>query len=101
MARKFEPDRVVELGWRQGAILDRRLAELAWERAPERVSQGDHDHLLVTSSREWEVEGMAEPLEEAQPMDPKCLPPTGHGCESCRKTRPTGKSSPPWASSFT
>ena len=47
MARKCDPDRVAELGWRQGKILDRRLAELAWERAPERVSQGDRDHLLL------------------------------------------------------
>ena len=34
MARKFDPDRVAELGWRQGAILDRRLALLAWDHAP-------------------------------------------------------------------
>ncbi|MCY3809574.1 MAG: hypothetical protein OXG58_09175 [Gemmatimonadetes bacterium] len=46
---KFDPDRVAGLGWGQGAILDRRVAESAWEHAPERVRQGDQDHLLVTS----------------------------------------------------
>lgn len=49
MGRGFDRYRVVELGWRQGAILDRRLAKSAWEHAPERVEQGDRDHLLVTS----------------------------------------------------
>lgn len=49
MGRGFDRDRVAELGWRQGSILDRRLAESAWEHAPKRVEQGDRDRLLVTS----------------------------------------------------
>ena len=49
MGREFDRDRVAALGWGQGAILDRRMAESAWEHAPERVKQGDRDHLLVTS----------------------------------------------------
>ena len=49
MGHEFDRDRVSELGWGQGAILDRRLAESAWKHAPERVTPGDHDHLLVTS----------------------------------------------------
>lgn len=49
MRREFDRDRVAALGWGQGAILDRRVAEFAWEHAPERVKQGDHDRLLVTS----------------------------------------------------
>ena len=49
MGREFDRDRVAALGWGQGAILDRRVAEFAWEHAPERVKQGDRDRLLVTS----------------------------------------------------
>lgn len=49
MGRDFDRDRIADLGWGQGAILDRRVAEFAWEHAPERVKQGDRDHLLVTS----------------------------------------------------
>lgn len=49
MGREFDRDRVAGLGWGQGAILDRRLAESAWEHAPERVTPSDRDHLLVTS----------------------------------------------------
>ncbi len=49
MEREFDRDRVAGLGWGQGAILDRRLAESAWEHAPERVTPSDRDHLLVTS----------------------------------------------------
>lgn len=49
MTRKFDADRLVELGWRQGAILGRRLARLAWKHAPERVSEGENDYLVVTS----------------------------------------------------
>ena len=46
MAHEFDRDRV---GWRQEAILNRRLADLAWEHAPKRVGEGDRDHLVVTS----------------------------------------------------
>ena len=49
MGREFDRDRVAELGWGRGAILDRRVAESAWEHAPERLKQGAQDHLLVTS----------------------------------------------------
>jgi len=49
MEREFDRDRVAGLGWGQGAILDRRLAESAWKHAPQRVTPGDRDHLLVTS----------------------------------------------------
>ncbi len=49
MAREFDRDQLLELGWRQGAILGRRLAELAWKHAPERVSASGRGHLVVTS----------------------------------------------------
>ena len=49
MGREFDRDRVAELGWGQGAILGRQVAEFAWEHAPEQVKPGDRDHLVVTS----------------------------------------------------
>ena len=39
----------MELGWRQGAILDQQLALLAWDHAPDRLDADDQDHLVVAS----------------------------------------------------
>ena len=39
----------MELGWRQGALLDQHLAVLAWGHAPKRLDADDQDHLVVTS----------------------------------------------------
>jgi hypothetical protein len=49
MPREFDREELASLGWRQGAILGKRLSRLAWEHAPERVSEGANDHLVVTS----------------------------------------------------
>ena len=49
MAREFDLHRLVELGWRQGAILDQRLTSLAWNHAPNRLNAVEQDHLVVTS----------------------------------------------------
>ena len=49
MARQFDPDQLMELGWRQGAILGPRLALLAWDHAPKRLNADEQDHLVVTS----------------------------------------------------
>ena len=49
MARQFDPGQLMELGWRQGAILDQQLALLAWDHAPNRLDADDQDHLVVTS----------------------------------------------------
>ena len=49
MPRKFDLQELAGLGWRQGAILGTRLSRLAWEHAPERVSESANDHLVVTS----------------------------------------------------
>jgi hypothetical protein len=45
----FDSDAIAELGWRQGAILDAKLAKTAREHAPARVTVDDADCLLVTS----------------------------------------------------
>ena len=39
----------MELGWRQGAILDQQLALLAWDHAPDRLDADEQDHLVVAS----------------------------------------------------
>ncbi len=49
MAREFDPRQLVDLGWRQGAILGERLAALAWRHAPSRLKGDQQDHLVVTS----------------------------------------------------
>ena len=49
MTERFDSDAVAKLGWRQGAILGSRLAELAREHAPETLPWGDGDRLIVTS----------------------------------------------------
>lgn len=49
MAHDFDPRQLVQLGWRQGAILGQRLASLAWEHAPDRLKADEQDHLVVTS----------------------------------------------------
>ena len=49
MAHEFDPRQLVDLGWRQGAILSQRLASLAWEHAPDRLKADEQDHLVVTS----------------------------------------------------
>ena len=49
MAREFDSDQLMELGWRQGAILDQELAVLAWDHAPNRLDPDDEEHLVVTS----------------------------------------------------
>lgn len=49
MAHEFDPRQLVELGWRQGALLGHGLASLAWEHAPNRLKAGEQDHLVVTS----------------------------------------------------
>ena len=49
MPREFDRDELAGLGWRQGAILGKRLSRLAWGHAPERVSESANDHLVVTS----------------------------------------------------
>ena len=49
LARKFDPDRASGAGMAAGAILDRRLALLAWEHAPNQLNADEQDHLVVTS----------------------------------------------------
>ena len=49
MAREFDSDKLMEPGWRQGAILDQQLALLAWDHAPKRLDADYQDHLVVTS----------------------------------------------------
>ena len=49
MPRDFDREELADLGWRQGAILGKRLSRLAWGHAPERVSESANDHLVVTS----------------------------------------------------
>ena len=39
----------MELGWRQGAILDQQLALLARDHAPDRLDPADEEHLVVAS----------------------------------------------------
>ena len=39
----------MELGWHTGAILDRLLAVLAWDQAPNRLNADEQHHLVVTS----------------------------------------------------
>ena len=49
MAGEFDSAQLMELGWRQGALLGQQLALLAWSHAPQRVGAGEQDHLVVTS----------------------------------------------------
>ena len=49
MAREFDSAQLMELGWRQGALLGQRLALLAWNHAPNRVDSAEQDYLVVTS----------------------------------------------------
>lgn len=49
MARQFDSGQLMELGWRQGAILDQELALLAWDHAPNRLDADEQDHLVVAS----------------------------------------------------
>ncbi|MFH1865372.1 MAG: hypothetical protein ABIK85_05755 [Candidatus Eisenbacteria bacterium] len=49
MNQPFDSDAIAKLGWRQGAILDAKLAKSAREQAPAAVSVDDGDWLIVTS----------------------------------------------------
>lgn len=49
MNQPFDSDAIAKLGWRQGAILDAKLAESARKHAPAAVTMGDGDWLIVTS----------------------------------------------------
>lgn len=49
MAREFDPCQLVDLGWRQGAVLGERLAALAWRHAPSRLKGDEQGHLVLTS----------------------------------------------------
>lgn len=49
MADGFDSGVLAKLGWRQGAILNRGLAERAWRHAPERVRKNPGDWLILTS----------------------------------------------------
>ena len=49
MAQEFDPHQLVDLGWRQGAILGQRLASLAWHHAPNRLKGDERGHLVLTS----------------------------------------------------
>lgn len=49
MTRQFDSGQLMELGWRQGAILDRQLALSAWDHAPDRLDADEQDHLVVAS----------------------------------------------------
>lgn len=49
MPQPFDSDAIAKLGWRQGAILGAKLAELACKHAPETVSVDGADWLIVTS----------------------------------------------------
>jgi hypothetical protein len=45
----FDSDAIAKLGWRQGAILDVKLAKSARDQAPATVTVDDGDWLIVTS----------------------------------------------------
>ncbi len=49
MNQPFDSDAIAKLGWRQGAILDAKLAESACSHAPATVTMADGDRLIVTS----------------------------------------------------
>jgi hypothetical protein len=49
MNQPFDSDAIAKLGWRQGAILDAKLAESARNHAPATVTVDDGDWLIVTS----------------------------------------------------
>jgi hypothetical protein len=49
MNQPFDSDAIAKLGWRQGAILDAKLAESARKHAPTTVTMVDGDWLIVTS----------------------------------------------------
>lgn len=49
MNQPFDSDAIAKLGWRQGAILDAKLAESARKHAPATVTMNDGDWLIVTS----------------------------------------------------
>lgn len=49
MGREFDSAQLMELGWRQGALLGQRLALLAWNHAPKRLDADEQGHLVVTS----------------------------------------------------
>ena len=49
MSRQFDSGQLMELGWRQGAILNQELARLAWDHAPNRLDADEQDHLVVAS----------------------------------------------------
>lgn len=46
---EFDSDRVAGLGWRQGAVLGAKLAQIAWTYAPATVKIGPEDWLIVIS----------------------------------------------------
>ena len=49
MTKPFESDKIVKLGWRQGAILGKKLAVVASKYTPETVAPNDADWLILTS----------------------------------------------------
>ncbi|TDI45839.1 MAG: hypothetical protein E2P02_06405 [Acidobacteria bacterium] len=49
MTKPFDSDAIAKLGWRQGAILGSKLAELACKHAPDTVAVDRADWLIVTS----------------------------------------------------